>query len=126
MVYALKLFPRLALLVLFALSLPAIAQARDWVEAGPIWNDFDAQRKCPKVCGNDRWDGNWKTTVQGQMSVCACSGKSKGRTWQVDAGPIWNNMDAGRKCPMACGSAKWDGNWRTVVPGRSSTCDCKR
>lgn len=120
------LFFNLLIVALLAASGGLAVQAAEWRDAGPIWNNMDAERKCPKVCGSDRWDGNWKTTVQGQMSVCACGGKSKTKTYQVDAGPIWNNMDAERKCPAACGNAKWDGNWRTVSPGRSSTCDCKR
>lgn len=45
------------------------------VAAGPIWNNNDAQVKCPKVCKNKNgWNGQWKTTVQGVMSVCGCCG----------------------------------------------------
>ena len=100
----------------------------DWREAGPIWGDFDAQRKCPNVCGRDKWDGNWKTTQMGRKSVCKClGGSTKGLggsgVLAVDAGPIWGNFDARGKCLKACGNRKWDGNWRTVGPGRS-TCDC--
>ncbi|MEH1848040.1 MAG: mannan-binding lectin [Nostoc sp.] len=42
------------------------------VEAGPIWNNDDAKVKCPAVAAavGGRWDGNWVTTVPGQMSVC--------------------------------------------------------
>lgn len=45
------------------------------VEAGPIWNNNDAQQKCPKVCSNvgATWNGNWTTTVWGSMSVCGCT-----------------------------------------------------
>jgi len=45
------------------------------VDAGPIWNNDDAKTKCPGVCGKTKgvWNGNWKTTVPGQMSVCGCS-----------------------------------------------------
>ncbi len=44
------------------------------VSAGTIWNDADARAKCPKVCKDDnaKWTGRWKTTAQGQMSVCNC------------------------------------------------------
>lgn len=50
------------------------------------------------------------------------------RVQPVSAGPIWNNMDAQRKCPAVCSQqgAQWDGNWRTVAAGRDSTCDCRR
>jgi len=42
------------------------------VEAGPIWNQADADKKCPEIArkNNATWTGEWWTTVQGQMSVC--------------------------------------------------------
>lgn len=45
------------------------------VSAGPIWNNSDAQNKCPRICsqnGNRRWDGNWRTTEVGRNSTCDC------------------------------------------------------
>ena len=44
------------------------------IQAGPIWNEGDAQAKCPNVCAQARqpWSGLWRTTVWGQMSVCSC------------------------------------------------------
>jgi predicted amidohydrolase len=45
-------------------------------EAGPIWNNaVDAPKKCPSTCGkhSSTWDGQWWTTVQGEMSVCECT-----------------------------------------------------
>lgn len=50
------------------------------VEAGPIWNQDHALRRCPEVAeewsgdnGREaRWNGHWWTTVPGQMSVCEC------------------------------------------------------
>lgn len=44
-------------------------------QAGPIWDNTDAQSKCPLVCPNysSKWNGQWRTTVPGQMSVCGCS-----------------------------------------------------
>lgn len=45
-------------------------------EAGPIWNNAqDAPRKCPGTCEkyNGTWDGQWWTTVWGEMSVCECT-----------------------------------------------------
>jgi rubredoxin len=120
---------RLVLLLgLGSVFLSADANA-EWRPAGPIWNNLDAQRKCPSVCGAEKWDGNWRTTEAGKASVCSCSRKGSAsaprsdRKAQVDAGPIFNNMDAQRKCPGVCGTRKWDGNWRTTSPGRS-TCDC--
>ena len=42
------------------------------VNAGPIWNQADAELKCPVVAYavNGSWTGQWVTTEQGRMSVC--------------------------------------------------------
>jgi hypothetical protein len=43
------------------------------VSAGPIWNNGDAQTKCPLACGTtSKWNGQWVTTVFGKESVCGC------------------------------------------------------
>ena len=57
-----------------SLSAAALQNSGD-VEAGPIWNNNDAKQKCPKVCSDvsATWNGNWKTTVWGSMSVCGCN-----------------------------------------------------
>lgn len=117
----------------------------DWIEAGPIWNDVDAQRKCPQTCGNGKWDGSWKTTQAGKMSVCSCSGarRSKGAETQqshakpqkvtattkklkggVDAGSVWNDHMAEQRCPAACKSRRWDGRW-SYVDINHSICYCR-
>lgn len=43
-------------------------------EAGPIWDQQDAEQKCPVVCArhDGGWDGEWRTTRPGEMSVCSC------------------------------------------------------
>jgi predicted amidohydrolase len=43
-------------------------------KAGPIWNNPDAPGKCPSTCSaySSTWNGQWKTTEPGQMSVCGC------------------------------------------------------
>jgi len=50
------------------------------LNAGPIWNDGDAQKKCPNVCSQagKPWSGYWRTTVWGTMSVCSCGGSQPG------------------------------------------------
>ncbi len=60
--------------LLLALALPALAQGARDINAGPIWNQPDAQQKCPRVCGQagGQWTGHWRTTQMGQMSVCNC------------------------------------------------------
>ncbi|MEK8021547.1 MAG: mannan-binding lectin [Candidatus Parabeggiatoa sp.] len=43
------------------------------IEAGPIWNQADAETKCSKTCySQGGWNGQWWTTVEGKMSVCGC------------------------------------------------------
>jgi len=48
------------------------------IQAGPIWNNQEAQTVCPKTCGDVslRWNGQWNTTQPGVMSVCGCVPKS--------------------------------------------------
>ena len=51
------------------------------LEAGPIMDQEHAESRCPEVveewnAANDgaaRWNGNWSTTVPGEMSVCGCA-----------------------------------------------------
>lgn len=42
------------------------------VEAGPIWNQADAERKCRDLAQREggEWTGQWRTTQFGRMSVC--------------------------------------------------------
>ncbi|MBY0574972.1 MAG: mannan-binding lectin, partial [Undibacterium sp.] len=44
------------------------------VNAGPIWNNQDAQQKCPQVCSNVslQWSGQWQTPPGSSNSVCGC------------------------------------------------------
>lgn len=109
------------------LSLASAAHAFD-VKAGPIWNNPDAQNKCPNVCEwYGGWNGNWTTTVWGQMSVCGCHEEPQGDSHDANAGPIWNHADAQNKCPTAClWYGGWNGNWRTTVWGEMSVCGCKQ
>ena len=67
------LFPRytfkaLALAASLATRLFASQVAARNITAGPIWNQADAENKCPVVA--TAYEGNWKTTVEGGMSVC--------------------------------------------------------
>lgn len=50
-------------------SSPPPAQER---QAGPLRNNGDANSKCPRVCAPITWNGQWRTTVPGRMSVCSC------------------------------------------------------
>jgi hypothetical protein len=51
---------------------PPPPQRTRLVNAGPIWNQQDAQNKCPVVAFavDGRWTGAWRTTQEGRMSVC--------------------------------------------------------
>jgi hypothetical protein len=44
------------------------------INTGPIWSNPDAQGKCANVCASvaRTWNGQWKTTQPGAMSVCGC------------------------------------------------------
>lgn len=111
-----------------------ISEAR---EAGPIWNNGDAQGKCARVCAPpSSWTGQWWTTRPNEMSVCECLTPARvppppppppplPRSEQREAGPIWNNQDAAQKCTAVCAPAmRWSGQWRTTIPNRMSVCEC--
>jgi hypothetical protein len=111
-------------------SAPAVAKKAGeirTIEVGPIWNQMDADRKCPAAARKNGgvWTGQWRTTVPGQMSVCEITTQLK-KT--VEVGPIWNQMDAERKCPEAARAknASWTGQWWTTVPGRMSVCEIRQ
>ena len=48
------------------------------------------------------------------------------RPGDYEAGPIWNTLDAQKKCPSVCTAAKlkWSNQWRTTVAGQQSVCGC--
>jgi hypothetical protein len=136
---------RVGALLLLALLLPSVPASADWEKAGPIWNNIDAQRKCPQTCSPDKWDGNWKTTEAGKMSVCSCSGPSRsakstqqtqsrvtpqkipaGKKMKggIKSGAIWTDIMAADRCPKMCGVRKWDGRW-SYVDINNSICYCR-
>lgn len=107
------------------------AAARDF-NAGPIWNQDDAQLKCPIVAAAvaGTWNGQWVTTEQGRMSVCGIEGAraiptvqaAEGRAFR--AGPIWDNNDAQAKCPVVAAAVggEWNGHWWTTAASEMSVC----
>ena len=131
---------------LLLLSAPASARRVKTVEVGPIWNQMDADRKCPRAAreAGGTWTGQWRTTSAGHMSECDIikehegwdhpgwghheADRRGGREKSVEVGPIWNQMDADRKCPEAARrvGGTWTGQWRTTRPGQSSECDIRR
>lgn len=128
-------------LIAFILSLlcfSAFAEVRSY-SAGPIWNDNDARGKCAAVCASHhgRWNGQWRTVVQGSNSTCDCVkhhrrdygwGVRRCVVRTITIGPIWNNNDANYKCPRVCFNrgSRWTGQWWTVRPSQASVCQCRR
>lgn len=127
------------------------------IEVGPIWNQQDAKAKCDKAArkAGGEWTGDWTTVVPGQSSVCMVKMTKRGGSslrwpepkrpagssasgpkveklasgkWSVEAGPIWADMDAQRKCPSAVAAVggKWTGQWWTTQMGRMSVCEFTR
>ncbi|MEZ4606768.1 MAG: mannan-binding lectin [Deinococcales bacterium] len=92
------------------------------LEAGPIWDQADADNKCPGLATETggQWTGQWWTTVEGAMSVCQISYQQA----VIEAGPIWSNDDAQSKCPAVASdnSGSWNGQWWTTVEGQMSVC----
>ncbi|MGO9421139.1 mannan-binding lectin [Roseiarcus sp.] len=58
------------------LSAAGAAQSQQILQTGPIWNNGDANAKCPAVCASvgAPWSGQWWTTQPGVASVCICGG----------------------------------------------------
>jgi arylsulfatase A-like enzyme len=103
----------------------ALAQVCADIEAGPLWNQSDAQNKCPQTCQQyGSWNGQWRTTVQGSMSICQCCFDKSAKA-AIESGPLWNQSDAQNKCPQTCQQyGSWTGQWWTTVQGRMSVCEC--
>ena len=61
-----------AVLAFSSLSAAAHTGEKRPVEAGPIWNQADANQKCPALASANggNWTGGWWTTQEGVMSVC--------------------------------------------------------
>jgi hypothetical protein len=120
---------------LLCLAPPSAASAQTKtiaVEAGPIWSQADAEKKCPEVAklNGGVWNGRWQTTVPGRMSVCELglppwNGKYVVKAFE--AGPIWSQTDAEKKCAEVAkvNGGVWNGQWRTTVPGKMSVCELR-
>lgn len=80
------------------------------IEAGPIWNDGDANQKCPSVCrkANLGWTGQWRTTQEGSMSVCSCANSGQGQPTAIGPGGSCSapaNFQC-RGCSVSCPAGK--------------------
>ena len=117
--------------VVVACAFAANAFATD-IQAGPIWDNSDAQLKCPVTCetvgGN--WNGNWTTTVWNEMSVCGCEDVC-GLPPLPGFVSIGFNRDIQVQCPVACEVA--NGTWTGVTqrvnvspgPNFITSCFCE-
>jgi hypothetical protein len=49
-----------------------------------------------------------------------------GACQNVAPSPIWDQADANNKCEKICrwNGAKWNGQWKTIIPGKASVCTC--
>jgi mannan-binding protein len=84
-----------------------------WQPAGPLFNQIDAQNKCPGVCkssGAGVWDGNWKTTEPGRMSVCMCKGAGTFRGAGAGSSCTARGNGGCAGCAVQCG------------PGQRASC----
>lgn len=94
------------------------------IPAGPIWDQNDANEKAPKIAAahQGKWNGQWKTVVEGKMSVIGVElnvenvGSNSFKT-DVIAGPLWSNDEAQKIGPAIAASygAKFTGQWTTIV-----------
>ncbi|MES2207743.1 MAG: hypothetical protein V4525_13250 [Pseudomonadota bacterium] len=66
----------------------------------------------------EEWNGQWVTTQWNVMSVCGTkSGKD------IDAGPIWNNDDAKKRCPIVI--AQWNQSYSKSKKKRDDSYEYK-
>ena len=88
----------IAICVTALLAGPVAAQVTT-TGTGPIWNNSDAQGKCPAVCAraNMGWKGVWRTVRPGTQSECDCVGRAAGPQGGGGRhiGPDWNRHASG-------------------------------
>ena len=107
------------------------------VNAGPIYNQQQAEATCPGVCSAQQqtWNGQWKTTQTGVQSVCGCcttkSVELRSRFEDYTGGYVYHCHFLGHEdrgmmhnvqtvCPAGTGQAGKYG--LTVTTGRNDDC----
>lgn len=121
--------------------------------AGPIWDQAQANRKCPLVAANNKgqWTGNWRKVGENNMAVCqiridAATGGTNpvvrsettyiplpkpvapaSNVREIFAGPIWDQAQANKKCQLIAANNKgvWTGKWRKTGPNHNSLCSIR-
>ena len=121
-------------------------------DAGPIWDQAHANRKCPLIATNNKgvWTGNWRKVGANNQSVCQIRVESNGKpvvksettyvplpkptpaapvsnVREIFAGPIWDQAQANKKCQLVAANNKgvWTGKWRKTGPNHNSLCSVR-
>ena len=113
--------------IVFIFFICGTAPAFD-VKAGPLYNQFDANQKCPNVCNwYGGWNGNWNTISWATMSVCGCnSGLASDNPYDKNAGPISTDAEAAVRCVSPCQYyGGWAGIWRSITTVMA-VCQCNQ
>lgn len=106
------------------------------VSAGKIWDQAQANRKCPRIAEqtNGQWTSKWRKTNSNNEAVCEIrfeplahakkppavmtptAPAPSGNTREVPAGPIWDQAQANKKCPLiaAQSGSRWTNKWRKL------------
>lgn len=125
------------------------------VNAGPIWDQAHANRKCPLIATNNKgqWTGNWRKVGANNMSVCQIRVNTAGKASapvvksqttyvplptprpaapvsnvrEIFAGPIWDQSQANTKCQLVAANNRgvWTGKWRKTGPNHNSLCSVR-
>jgi len=122
-------------------------------DAGPIWDQAHANRKCPLIAKNNKgqWTGSWRKVGANHASVCqirinVVTGGVKpvvksqttyvplpkpavpaNNVREIFAGPIWDQKQANTKCQLiaANNNGVWTGDWRKTGPNHNSLCSVR-
>jgi len=101
----------------------ALAQGAVEVATDQLRTSRQASATCGLISQTSAWTGHWTTTVWGRMSVCNCEVGTVSRTsFDIEAGPIWNQSHARQVCPRVCTSARWSGAWSPETRRALGTC----
>ncbi|MGB1311654.1 MAG: mannan-binding protein [Leucothrix sp.] len=101
----------------------AASQIKKPLEAGPIANDAEAQKKCTYLARQNRarWTGQWWSIASGDMAVCELEVLVR----DINAGrQLSNKQEATSVCPTLAQKyrARWTGQYRTDSHTRQSVC----
>ena len=111
------------------------------ISAGRLNNQWRANRKCKRIAddANGTWTGKWRKSTDQKEGACEIKLGTKPKAQpapapvpttvvkEADAGPIWDQAHANRKCPIIAKNNKgqWTGNWRKVGANNMSVCQIR-